>query len=250
MKVLTAVSVCFHTNECNVDDTRQSLKFTLQCCKSHGFASGIVISETRWPTFRRRYNYAHFLKGKKYLDSNFTEVVTGLGNGLAPKMQQIIIFNNDDPVHWHTYLPPGITELTHWDRVTHICVVKLTIIGLDNGLSPGRRQAITWTNVGILFIGPLGTNFSEMLIEIHIFSFMKIHLKKSSGKWRPFCLGHNVLNMCLQAWMQHSGCPGSTLYAPCANMRLAYSAWNIDIALPYLWILKILKRCNSRPKSQ
>ena len=32
--------------------------------------------------------------------------------------------------------------LTHWGRVTHICVSKLTIIGSDNGLSPGGRQAI------------------------------------------------------------------------------------------------------------
>ena len=50
--------------------------------------------------------------------------------------------------------------------MTHICVGNLTIIGSDNGLSPDRRQAITWTNVGILLIGTLGTNFSEMLIEI------------------------------------------------------------------------------------
>ena len=83
--------------------------------------------------------------------------------------------------------------LTHWGRVTHICVDNLTIIGSDNGLSPGWRQAITWTSVVILLIGPLGTNFSEMLIEIHTFSFKKIHLKMSSGEWRPFCLGLNVL---------------------------------------------------------
>ena len=87
----------------------------------------------------------------------------------------------------------GLGALTHWGRVTHICVRNLTIIGSDNGLSPGRRQAITWTNVGILLMGPLGTNFSEMLIEIHTFSFKKIHLKMLSGKWRPFCLGLNVL---------------------------------------------------------
>ena len=85
------------------------------------------------------------------------------------------------------------TWLTHWGWVTHICVGNLTIIGSDNGLSPGRRQAITWTNVGILLIGPLGTNFNEMLIQIHAFSFKKIHLKMLSGKWRPFCLGLNVL---------------------------------------------------------
>ena len=83
--------------------------------------------------------------------------------------------------------------LSHWGRVTHICVSNLTIIGSDNGLLPGRRQAIIWTNDGILLIGPLGTNFSEILIEIQSFSFKKTHLKMASGKWRPFCLGLNVL---------------------------------------------------------
>ena len=57
-------------------------------------------------------------------------------------------------------------KLTHWGRVTHICVNKPTIIGSDNGLSPGRRQAIIWTNAGIMLIRPLGTNFSEILILI------------------------------------------------------------------------------------
>ena len=51
-----------------------------------------------------------------------------------------------------------------------------------------------WTHAGILLIGPLGTNFSEILIEIHILSFKKMHLKMSAGKWRPFCLGLYVLN--------------------------------------------------------
>ena len=74
-----------------------------------------------------------------------------------------------------------------------ICVSKLTIIGSDNGLSPGRRQAIIWTNAGILLIEPLGTNFSGILIEILAFSFKKMHLKVWSGKRRPFCLGLNVL---------------------------------------------------------
>ena len=75
--------------------------------------------------------------------------------------------------------------------MTHICVSKLTIIVSDNGLSPGRHQAIIWTNAGILLIGPLGTNFSEILIGIQTFSFMKMHLKMSSAKWRQFCLGLN-----------------------------------------------------------
>ena len=83
--------------------------------------------------------------------------------------------------------------LTHWSRVTHICVVKLTIIGSDNGLSPERRQAIIWTNAGILLIGPLGTNFIETLIGIQTLSFKKMDLKMSSAKRRPFCLGLNGL---------------------------------------------------------
>ena len=83
--------------------------------------------------------------------------------------------------------------LTHGGRVTHVCVGKITIIGSDNGLSPGRRQAIVWGNAGILLIEPLDTNFSEILIAIHTFSFKKMHLNMSSGKWRPFCLGLNLL---------------------------------------------------------
>ena len=82
--------------------------------------------------------------------------------------------------------------LSDWGRVTHICVGNLIIIGSDNVLSPGRRQAMSWTNVGILLIRPIRTNYSKMLIEIHTFSFKKIHLKMSSGNWRPFCLGLNV----------------------------------------------------------
>ena len=75
----------------------------------------------------------------------------------------------------------------------HINVGNLTVIGSDNILSPGRHQGITWTNAGILLISSLATNFSQVLIEIHTFSFEKMHLKMSSGKWRPFCLGRNVL---------------------------------------------------------
>ena len=84
-------------------------------------------------------------------------------------------------------------DLTHWGRVTHICVSRLTIIGSDNGLSPGRCQAIIWTNAGILLIPTLGTNFSEILSTIHTFSFKKMHLKMSSAKWPLFRLGLNEL---------------------------------------------------------
>ena len=89
--------------------------------------------------------------------------------------------------------PSGANELTHWGWVRHIWVSKLTTIYSDNGLSPGRHQANIWTNAGILWIEPLGTNFTEISIKIYTFSFKKIHLKMLSGKWLPFCFSLNVL---------------------------------------------------------
>ena len=85
--------------------------------------------------------------------------------------------------------------LTNWGRMTHICINELNIIGSDNGLLPDRRQAIIWTNAGILPIGPLRTNFSEILIETLTFSSKKMCLKVSSVKEWPFCLDLNV-SMC------------------------------------------------------
>ena len=102
-------------------------------------------------------------------------------------MQWIYIF-------YHHVLDTKMSfKLTHWGRVTHICVSKLTIIGSDNGLSPDRHQAIIWTNAGLLLIGPLGTIFSEILIEILTFSLKKIRLKMSSAKCCSFRLGLDVL---------------------------------------------------------
>ena len=88
------------------------------------------------------------------------------------------------------------TALTHWSRVTDICVSKLTIIGSYNGLLPGRHQAIIWTNAGILLIGPLGTNFSETLIE----KFMQCHSRKCTWKCRLENGSHFVsASMCVKA---------------------------------------------------
>ena len=85
-----------------------------------------------------------------------------------------------------------ISILTHWGWVMHICIDKLTIIGSENGLSSGQRQAIIWTNAGILLFLTLGTNVSEILSQIYIFSLKIMHLNMSSEKW-----GHLVLaSMC------------------------------------------------------
>ena len=73
--------------------------------------------------------------------------------------------------------------------------VKHTNIASDNGLLPVWHQAIIWTNAAIMSIRPQRTYFSEILFEIGKFSFKKMHLKMSSAKWWPFCLGLNVSNV-------------------------------------------------------
>ena len=121
--------------------------------------------------------------------------------------------------------------------MTHICLSKLTFNGSDNGLSPGRRQAIIWTNAGILFIWPPETNFSEILFEIHTFSFKKMQLKMSSEKWRPFCFGLNVFSSGIQLRIKR-----------CWLLRNPGNGWNwrhfnhvkastrLEITANYLWI--------------
>ena len=118
-------------------------------------------------------------------------IVTDTAYGLVPNCRETFLWTN----HRSNSLAHIYQALISWlNRVTHICVSKLTIIGSDNGLLPGRRPAIIWTNAGILLIEPLRTNLSEILI--HAFSFTKMHMKMSSGKWRPFCLGLDVLTQC------------------------------------------------------
>ena len=92
------------------------------------------------------------------------------------------MIENEVPYFSATTLNVRVSVITHWGRVTHICVGKLTIIDLDNGLSPGRGQAIIWTNAGILLIGPLETNFNEIVIDMQTFSFKKMHLNMPSAK--------------------------------------------------------------------
>ena len=103
--------------------------------------------------------------------------------------RDITVTTNVNELRWKLQMPKLETScsdltLTHWGWVTNIWISRLTIIGSDNGLMPGRHQAIIWTNAGMLWIQTLGTN---SLSQIHKISFKKMHLKISSAKWRPFC---------------------------------------------------------------
>ena len=112
----------------------------------------LAVNERFWRQF-----YAYFNSNIQNINSMLSfEIIAMFARGRWVKItfKQLRVILN---VH---------RQLSHWGRVTHICVNKLTIMGSVNGLSSGRRQAIIWTNAEILLIGPLGTNFSEILIEI------------------------------------------------------------------------------------
>ena len=62
------------------------------------------------------------------------------------------------------------------------------------------RPAGAKTNIGanagmlLVFFWPLGIYFSEISIEIYIFSFKKTHLKMSLENWQTFGLGPNAFS--------------------------------------------------------
>ena len=112
---------------------------------NHPFHSGIAA-------FHFGYN--------KSVNDYFTKLIVSVKRYSTAKLLYFGQWQSTVHKRWH---------LTHWGRATHICVRKLTIIASDNGLSPGRRQAIIWNNAGILSNGLLGTNLSEILIKILTF---------------------------------------------------------------------------------
>ena len=129
--------------------------------------------------------------------------------------------------------------------MTHICVSKLTIIRSDNCLSLSRRQAIIWTIAGILLTGPLGTNFSEL---------RKIQSKMSSAKWRPFCLGLNVLISLMTSFPAYPavGWRGSARVPALQGRRLPndlWWSWSQAAHLPAPWYLQRSRISNHMPST-
>ena len=127
--------------------------------------------------------------------------------GLSYRRMALALPGREHLIYIYIYLMYAIIKSVHtkvnveqkiW--LTHLGQVMHTYMPIDhcvsdNGVLPGQRQAIIRTNARILLIGPLGTNFSEILSKIHIFSFKKMHLKMSSMKWQQFCLSLNVIKM-------------------------------------------------------
>ena len=171
-----------------------------QPARREGVVSRISIAKYHlWPFLFQYTWFSHSLCD--YDAVNHTQVVRNAGWTIGQNVSTMCLSevkrrqSPDPPQRLMTKLgvrvgfcrPLRVLELsTHWGRVTHLCVGKLTNVGSDNGLSSGRSQAVVWTNAETLLIGPWGTKFSEILIEIYTFSLKKMCLKMSSAKWRPF----------------------------------------------------------------
>ena len=194
---------------------------------------------TKWPTFFRWYFQMHLLRRKLlYFDWNVTEICslgpnlqemsTDPGNRslsvqwtaitwtnfalVSPRICKIY-FNELWIKLWYSFIEENAFEnviykiskcsapnvLTHWDRVRHICVSKLTVIGSDNGLAPNQHQAIIWTNAGILFVRPLSTNFSEISIDIHIQCSIFTPVRRPEAG--NFTVGPATSKTCRPCWL-------------------------------------------------
>ena len=104
---------------------------------------------------------------------------------------------------------------------------------------------IIWTNAGILLIGPLERNFSEILIEINAFSLKKIHLKgclrnaailswpqcvNDLSFWSLYCrasfLEHIFMsNICTNVFLTLTHCD---LVTPCGDTDLG-QCWLVEV---------------------
>ena len=102
-----------------------------------------------------------------------------------------------------SFLPRAIM-VTHWGRVMHIYVSKISIIHSDNGLSPAGRHANIYPSAGILLIKALGINISGILIEINIFPLKKCIRKLRLQNGVYFVSAWNLTSLrtavCLQTY--------------------------------------------------
>ena len=126
----------------------------------------------------------------------------------------------------------SFNNLTYGGWETHICVCKLTTIASDNSLSC-RRQAIIWTNDELLLIVPLGTKFSEIVIEIHTFPFTKCIWKcrlRNGGQSHVVRNGGSRCHGCslgivsfTRLWEKY-----------CDESRLTWALWISDLWCPVI----------------
>ena len=110
-------------------------------------------------------------------------------------------------------------------------------------LLPVWHQAVTWSNVCLLLIGALGTDFSEIRSKIQQYAYKKMHLKMLSAKWQPFCLSQCDSCICNNGHKQRFLTPGhqgwNDLHSLC-RIGMEYYLLNNDDNNIIYWIMMII----------
>ena len=133
-------------------------------------------------------------------------------------------------------------DLTHWGRLTQKCLINLTTIVSDNGLSPVRHQAIIWTNGGIFLIWPLEINFDEISAKILKVSLNKADLRVSIATTgliiiRNLDSNRQLFSLCdLEIWWMTT----STLHQALCII------WNPFVVSNWSYCLETLYSCQNR----
>ena len=124
-------------------------------------------------------------------------------------------------------------------RPSNIYVSRKKSIDSDNGSSPAWRQEIICTNIGILLIGSLGTNFSEILIENYTFSLRNMHWKchlENGSHLSPGTWWYSFVHF-IQCFIDSLAC------FICASINHLYIQ-NVIISLKSLMIKKMIQNTN------
>ena len=102
---------------------------------------------------------------------------------------------NNPKRYWYTN---HVNGLINWGRVTHICVSKINHHWSREWFVAWSAPSHYLNQCWIIVHWNLKNKLQWNLNKICTFTFKKMHLKMSSVKWRPFCLGLNMLRTIIQ----------------------------------------------------
>ena len=116
---------------------------------------------------------------------------------------------------------PCVDIAYKWLKYPLICLSRLDCCNRRNSVE--AKWILSMTELNSWSQDPLSLyRIKFVLINIHTFSFKRMHLKMSSAKWRPFCLGPNVsrqnasIHNCLMSermvFYRNDGFPHGTPY--------------------------------------
>ena len=146
---------------------------------------------------------------------------------------------------------PPWYALTHSSRVMHICVGDLTIIGSDNGLSPGWHQDLNqyWNIVNWTLMNKLQRNFYQNYdIFIQEQAFESVICEMAAILSRPQCVyimfneGTNLTHYFISIEIQETSTPRDKYFplfhlywvASITLKQLTHCGWGMDIYISKL----------------